>query len=111
MSLSKETAPMLTLVESGKVRGLTVEGEKRILPDVSTSRELGYDVDLRIWRRTVVRERTKARNFRNALLSYRRDSTILFTRPISAACLMTAFCSHMIPVIRDFLRENGRKSA
>jgi putative tricarboxylic transport membrane protein len=46
------TSEFLPLIESGKLRALTVVGEKRLkgLPDVPTSVEQGYDVTLSNWR-------------------------------------------------------------
>jgi len=54
--LFQKTGPMLSLVKAGKVRGLAVGGPKRTLPDVPTFRELGYDMDLPIWRGIAVKK-------------------------------------------------------
>lgn len=54
----QKTAPMLSLVKAGKVRGLAVGGEKRTLPDVPTFRELGYKIDLPVWRGIAVKKGT-----------------------------------------------------
>ncbi|MBA7670799.1 hypothetical protein ES703_78946 [subsurface metagenome] len=56
--LFQKTAPMLSLVEAGEVRGLAVGGAERTLPDVPTFRELGYEIDLPIWRGIAVRKET-----------------------------------------------------
>jgi len=56
----QKTAPMLSLVKAGKVRGLAVGGKQRTLPDVPTFRELGYEIDLPVWRGIAVRKETPA---------------------------------------------------
>ena len=46
------TSEFLPLIESGKLKALTVIGEDRLkgLPDVATAKEQGYDVTLSNWR-------------------------------------------------------------
>jgi tripartite-type tricarboxylate transporter receptor subunit TctC len=54
----QKTAPMLSLVKAGKVKGLAVGGSTRTLPDVPTFRELGYKIDLPVWRGIAVKKGT-----------------------------------------------------
>lgn len=54
----QKTAPMLSLIKAKKIRGLAVGGAKRTLPDVPTFRELGYKIDLPVWRGIAVRKGT-----------------------------------------------------
>ena len=54
--LFQKTGPMVSLVKAGKIRGLAVGGPARTLPDIPTFRELGYDMDLPIWRGIAVKK-------------------------------------------------------
>ena len=54
----QKTAPMLSMYKAGKVRGLAVGGDKRLLPEIPTFRELGHNFDLPIWRGIAVKKGT-----------------------------------------------------